>query len=101
MQNMGKVGKIEPYSSVWIPNFIVLGGIIYTSYKMQKDLPFQFTGWAIDHTITTYEFFKNIFSKLLPVSDRNRITPLKYGPNRQAINESTRKIMREKVQKLK
>ena len=41
MQNMGKSGKIEPYLSVWLPNIIVLGIIIYTSYKMQKDLPFK------------------------------------------------------------
>ncbi|SVA21079.1 uncharacterized protein METZ01_LOCUS73933, partial [marine metagenome] len=40
MQNMGKSGEIEPYLSVWLPNIIVLGIIIYTSYKMQKDLPF-------------------------------------------------------------
>lgn len=101
VQNMGKVGKIEPYSSVWIPNFIVLGVIIYTSYKMQKDLPFQLIGWFIDHTVTTYEIFKNIFTKVLPSSDRKRITPLKYGPNRQALDQSTRKIMREKIKKLK
>ena len=101
VQNMGKVGKIEPYSSVWIPNFIVLGVIIYTSYRMQKDLPFQLIGWFIDHTVTTYEIFKNIFTKVLPSSDRKRITPLKYGPNRQALDQSTRKIMREKIKKLK
>jgi len=101
VQNMGKVGKIEPYSSVWIPNFIVLGVIIYTSYRMQKDLPFQLIGWFIDHTVTTYEIFKNIFTKVLPSSDRKRITPLKYGPNRQALDQSTRKIMRKKIKKLK
>ena len=101
VQNMGKVGKIEPYSSVWIPNFIVLGVIIYTSYRMQKDLPFQLIGWFIDRTVTTYEIFKNIFTKVLPSSDRKRITPLKYGPNRQALDQSTRKIMREKIKKLK
>ena len=41
MQDMGKSGGIEPYLSVWLPNIIVLGIIIYTSYKMQKDLPFK------------------------------------------------------------
>ena len=41
MQDMGKSGAIEPYLSVWLPNIIVLGIIIYTSYKMQKDLPFK------------------------------------------------------------
>ena len=68
---------------------------------MQKDLPFQLIGWFIDHTVTTYEIFKNIFTKVLPSSDRKRITPLKYGPNRQALDQSTRKIMREKIKKLK
>jgi lipopolysaccharide export system permease protein len=41
MQNMGKSGDIEPYSSVWIPNIFVLGIIIYTTYKMQKNLQFN------------------------------------------------------------
>ena len=41
MQNMGKSGEIEPYSSVWIPNIFVLGIIIYTTYKMQKNLQFN------------------------------------------------------------
>lgn len=41
MQDMGKSGGIEPYLSVWLPNIIVLGIIICTSYKMQKDLPFK------------------------------------------------------------
>ena len=45
MQDMGKSGGIEPYLSVWLPNIIVLGIIIYTSYKMQKDLPFNFIDW--------------------------------------------------------
>ena len=101
MQNMGRAGAIEPYSSVWFPNFILIGIITYTSYKMQKDLPFQLIGWFIDHTATTYEIFKNIVTKVLPASDRKRIAPLKYGPNRQALDQSTRKIMREKIKKLK
>jgi len=41
MQNMGKSGEIEPYSSVWVPNIFVLGIIIYTTYKMQKNLQFN------------------------------------------------------------
>lgn len=101
MQNMGRVGKIEPYTSVWIPNIIMMGITIYTTYKMQKDLPFRFTGWVTDRTIIIYEFFKNIFSKLIPQSTRSGIRPLKYGRNRQALDETTRKIMQEKMQNLK
>ena len=42
MQNMGKSGEIDPYLSVWLPNIIIFGVIVYISYKMQKDLPFKF-----------------------------------------------------------
>ena len=101
MQNMGKVGKIEPYSSVWIPNIIMLVITIYTSYKMQKDLPFRLTGWVADRAIVIYEISRNIFSKLVPQSSRPGIKPLKYGRNREALDETTKKIMRKKMQNLK
>ena len=54
MQNMGKSGEIEPYSSVWIPNIFVLGIIIYTTYKMQKNLQFNLIN-----------FFYSVFSPFL------------------------------------
>lgn len=101
MQNMGEAGKIEPYSSVWIPNIIMLVITIYTSYKMQKDLPFRLTGWVADRAIVIYEISRNIFSKLVPQSSRPGIKPLKYGRNREALDETTKKIMREKMQNLK
>ena len=41
MQNMGKSGVIDAYFSVWIPNIFVLGIIIYTTYKMQKNFQFN------------------------------------------------------------
>jgi len=40
-QNMGKSGQVEPYSAIWVPNIIIFCIIVYTSYKMQKDLPFK------------------------------------------------------------
>lgn len=101
MQNMGRAGEVEPYSSVWIPNFILLGIITYTSYKMQKDLPFKLTGWVTDRVIISYETFKNIYLKLFPPSHHPGIRPLKYGRNRQALDETTKKIVREKMKNLK
>ena len=101
MQNMGRVGKLEPYSSVWIPNIIMLMITIYTSYKMQKDLPFRLTEWVADRTIIIYEFSRNTLSKLVPQSPRQNIKPLKYGRNREVLDETTKKIMRKKMQNLK
>ena len=101
MQNMAKAGAVEPYSSIWIPNFIVLGVIIYTSYKMQKDLPFSAAEWCIDYSTRIYTFFKKIILQLLPKSNHKSIASLRYGSSNQEIERSTRKIMREKIQKLK
>ncbi|KMP11485.1 hypothetical protein UR09_03195 [Candidatus Nitromaritima sp. SCGC AAA799-A02] len=101
MQNMGRLGKVEPYSSVWIPNIIMLVITVYTTYKMQKELPFKLTGWVADRAITTYELFKNIYTKLVLADKRSSVRPLKYGRNREALDETTRRIMREKMQNLK
>jgi len=101
MQNMGRVGKLEPYSSVCIPNIIMLMITIYTSYKMQKDLPFRLTEWVADRTIIIYKFSRNTVSKLVPQSPRQNIKPLKYERNREVLDETTKKIMREKMQNLK
>ena len=41
-QNLGRIGKIHAYTSVWIPNIILVLVVIYVVYKMQKELPFKF-----------------------------------------------------------
>jgi len=56
-QNMGKSGKIEPYSSIWVPNVIIFCVIVYTSYKMQKDLPFIFINRIVDNINITTSFY--------------------------------------------
>ena len=40
-QNLGRIGEIHSYISVWIPNMILFVLVIYSSYKMQKEVPFQ------------------------------------------------------------
>ena len=101
MQNMGKIGKIEPFISVWIPNIVILGIIIYTSFKMQKDLPFTFTRSLFDRLITIYITLKIIFLNFSPKSLHKDIPPLKYGSNRKTIDENTRKILQKKIKNSK
>ena len=62
-QNMGRIGKIHAYTSVWIPNIILLFVVVYIVYKMQKELPFKFMESFIDFVVTVIEFFKNLFKK--------------------------------------
>lgn len=62
-QNLGRIGKIHAYTSVWIPNIILLFVVIYVVYKMQKELPFKFMAKFIDFLVTIIEFFKNLFKK--------------------------------------
>ncbi|MGY8761363.1 MAG: LPS export ABC transporter permease LptF [Nitrospinaceae bacterium] len=60
-QNMGRIGKIHAYTSVWIPNIILLFVVVYVVYKMQKELPFKFIEKFIDFVVTMIIFFKNLF----------------------------------------
>ena len=62
-QNLGRIGKIHAYTSVWIPNIILLSVVVYVVYKMQKELPFKFMESFIDFVVTVIEFFKNLFGK--------------------------------------
>ena len=91
-QNMGKSGQIEPYSSIWGPNIIIFFVIIYTSYKMQKDLPFNLTNRIIDNLSTIPKLLSPFYLKLLPGTDDNRIKILKYVANRQVDEKNTKKV---------
>ena len=101
MQNMGKIGKIEPFISVWIPNIVIIGIIIYTSYKMQKDLPFTFARSFFDRLITIYLALKIVFSNFSQKPLHKAIPPLKYGSNRQTIDKDARKILQENIKNSK
>ena len=95
-QNMGVIGVLEPYSSVWIPNIILLGITLYIAYKMQKELPFKLIEWTADRMVTTYDFFKKIFTALVPQEPRPTLRSMKYGQKQKIINESSIKLRREK-----
>ena len=90
-QNMGKSGQVEPYSSIWVPNIIIFFVIIYTSYKMQKDLPFNFTNRIVDNVSTVHKFISHCYLKLLPGTNDNRIKLLNYEAGRQGNENNTKK----------
>ena len=90
-QNMGKSGQVEPYSSIWVPNIIVLFVIVYTSYKMQKDLPFNLTNRIVDNLSTIHKLLSPFYLKLLPSTDNDRMKLLKYEANRHAKENNTKK----------
>ena len=60
-QNLGRIGEIHAYTSVWIPNIILLLVVVYVVYKMQKELPFKFFESLFNFLITIVEFLKNLF----------------------------------------
>ena len=62
-QNLGRIGEIDSYASVWIPNIILLFLVIYSSYKMQKEKPFIVLDKIADIFMTIYDFSTRIFKK--------------------------------------
>ncbi len=95
-KNMGVIGVLEPYSSVWIPNIVLLGVTLYISYKMQRELPFKLTEWTADRVVATYDFFKKIFTALVPQEPRPALQATKYGRGQKVLNEPSTKLRREK-----
>ena len=90
-QNMGKSGQVEPYSAIWVPNIIIFFVIVYTSYKMQKDLPFNFTNRIVDNVSTIHKLLSHFYLKLLPGTDDDRIKLLRYEVSREANENNTKK----------
>ena len=90
-QNMGKSGQVEPYTSIWVPNIIIFFVIVYTSYKMQKDLPFNLTNRIVDNLSTIHKLLSPFYLKLLPGINDNRIKSLKYEASRQVDENNTKK----------
>ena len=95
-QNLGVIGVLEPYSSVWIPNIILLGITIYIAYKMQKELPFKLTEWTADRMVTIHEFFKKIFTALVPQEPRPALQSRKYGWGQKILSKPSIKLRRKK-----
>jgi lipopolysaccharide export system permease protein len=91
-QNMGIIGVLEPYSSVWIPNIILLGITFYIAYKMQKELPFKLTEWTADRIITIYEFFKKIVTELVPQVPRPALQSRKYIRGQKILSKPSIKL---------
>ena len=90
-QNMGKSGQVEPYSSIWVPNIIIFCIIVYTSYKMQKDLPFNFINRIVDNLSITRKLLSAFYLKLLPSTDDDRMKLLRYKASREANENNTTK----------
>ena len=62
-QNLGSIGEIHAYTSVWIPNMVLVIIVIYSNYKMYKEEPIQLMGKVNNLLINLYESFRNLFAK--------------------------------------
>jgi len=62
-QNLGSIGQIHAYASVWIPNMILLILVIYSNYKMYKEEPIKVLESVNNLLITSYETSKSLFTK--------------------------------------
>jgi len=61
--NLARLGKINPYFSVWIPNIILLAIALFMIWKTQRELPFTALNRTINFALAGYYFFRNIYYK--------------------------------------
>ena len=62
-QNLGSIGQIHAYTSVWIPNLFLLIIVIYSNYKIYKEEPIKVLENVNNLLITSYENFRSFFAK--------------------------------------
>ena len=62
-QNLGSIGQIHSYTSVWIPNFFLLIIVIYSNYKIYKEEPIKVFDNVNNLWITAYKNFRSFFAK--------------------------------------
>ena len=62
-QNLGSIGQIHSYTSVWIPNIILFIIVIYSNYKIYKEEPIKVFENVNNLLITAYENFRSFFAK--------------------------------------
>lgn len=59
-QNMGHIGRLNPYFSMWIPNLLLLATGAYVTIKMHKEIPFKLSGWLLDRATDLFQFIRNL-----------------------------------------
>jgi len=62
-QNLGSIGQIHAYTSVWIPNMILLIPVIYSNYKMHKEESIKALESTNNLLLTSYEIVRSVFAK--------------------------------------
>jgi len=62
-QNLGSIGQIHAYTSVWIPNMLLLIPVIYSNYKMHKEEPIKGLEIVNNLLLTSYEIIRGLFTK--------------------------------------
>tara|TARA_B100001123_G_scaffold18374_1_gene20763 strand:- start:1465 stop:2301 length:837 start_codon:yes stop_codon:yes gene_type:complete len=60
-QNLGSIGQIHAYTSVWIPNMFFLIIVFYSNYKMYKEEPVQLMENVNSLFFTLYESVRSLF----------------------------------------
>ncbi|PIQ96809.1 MAG: hypothetical protein COV67_07525 [Nitrospinae bacterium CG11_big_fil_rev_8_21_14_0_20_56_8] len=89
-QNLGRLGEINPYLSVWIPNFVFLGVAGYFTYKMEKDIPFKFSDWIGNRIFMIWEKLRKTIQA---VSSQSR--PQTAGPFRPSVKQTRSHDLRD------
>lgn len=77
--NLGGLGKINPYISVWIPNIILFVLTTFMVYRVQREIPFVALDRIYDSLAVPYDYIRNIYARLIErksaIQKRNPAAP--------------------------
>jgi lipopolysaccharide export system permease protein len=93
MQNLGRVGEINPYLSVWIPNMVFLALGFYLMVKMQKELPFRIFERLADLTENLAKGTVQLIKSLIPARKNKSKSRLRRTPSQQDLDRAAKELL--------
>ena len=93
MQNLGRVGEINPYLSVWVPNIIFLALGIYLMVKMQKELPFKILERMVDILLYLWKGILLVLKWIIPTRKIKPASRLLRNPSPEALDQAAKELL--------
>ncbi|MFQ5716916.1 MAG: LptF/LptG family permease, partial [Nitrospinales bacterium] len=98
-QNLGSIGEIDSFISVWIPNFIAMAAGGYLVFKTHKEIPFKFFNSIANGFSLVFEILKRWYSRKLLREQPSEFRTLVVDEKQRKIDDATRKILKAKMKR--
>lgn len=102
MQNLGSVGEINAFFSVWVPNIILLVFGVYLVYKTHRELPFVLLEGLIEWTSLVLDGIRDwAQNKGRKEGRKDQPPPYAFGSQQVPVKKRARQVFPKKTRPTK